>query len=40
MANGRMQAFGPKEEVLKKVLERSKPHLRPVKLVTESEVKS
>jgi PrtD family type I secretion system ABC transporter len=39
MANGRVQAFGPKEEVLKKVLDRSKSHLRPVKLVTESEVK-
>ena len=40
MANGRVQAFGPKEEVLKKVLDRSKSHLRPVKLVTDSEAKS
>jgi len=31
MANGRAQTFGPKEEVLKKVLERARPHLRTVK---------
>jgi PrtD family type I secretion system ABC transporter len=37
MANGRVQAFGPKEEVLQKVLERSKSHLRSVKLATEAE---
>ena len=37
MANGRAQTFGPKEEVLKKVLERARPHLRTVK--PEGEVK-
>ena len=31
MANGRAQTFGPKEEVLQKVLERARPHLRTVK---------
>ena len=36
MANGRVQAFGSKEEVLKKVLERPKTHLRPVKLALEA----
>ncbi len=40
MANGRVQAFGPKEEVLQKVLDRSKSHLRPVKLAADGEVKS
>jgi len=40
MANGRVQAFGPKEEVLQKVLERSKSHLRSVKLATETEATS
>ena len=37
MAQGRVQAFGPKEEVLQKVLERSKSHLRSVKLAAENE---
>ena len=40
MANGRVQAFGPKEEVLQKVLERSKSHLRSVKLAADNEAKS
>src|SRR5262252_7632913 len=40
IANGRVQTFGPKEEVLQKVLERTKPHLRPVKLAPEGEVRS
>jgi PrtD family type I secretion system ABC transporter len=40
MANGRVHAFGPKEEVLQKVLDRSKTHLRPVKLAADSEAKS
>jgi len=35
-----VQTFGPKEEVLQKVLERTKPHLRPVKLAPEGEVRS
>jgi ATP-binding cassette subfamily C protein len=40
MANGRVQAFGPKEEVLQKVLDRPKT-LRPVKLAADGgEVKS
>jgi len=40
MANGRVQAFGPKEEVLQKVLDRSKT-LRPVKLAADGgEVRS
>ena len=39
IANGRVQAFGPKEEVLQKVLERSRSHLRSVKLAAEGEVK-
>ena len=38
MANGRAQTFGPKEEVLQKVLERARPHLRTVK-AAEGEVK-
>jgi ATP-binding cassette subfamily C protein len=38
MANGRAQTFGPKEEVLKKVLERARPQLRTVK-AAEGEVK-
>ena len=38
MANGRAQTFGPKEEVLQKVLERARPHLRTVK--AEGEVTS
>jgi ATP-binding cassette subfamily C protein len=40
MASGRVQAFGPKEEVLQKVLDRSKSHLRPVKLTADGEVTS
>ena len=40
IANGRVQTFGPKEEVLQKVIERTRPHLRPVKLAPEGEVKS
>jgi PrtD family type I secretion system ABC transporter len=39
LAQGRVQAFGPKEEVLQKVLERSRGHLRAVKVATEGEVK-
>ena len=39
IANGRVQTFGPKEEVLQKVLERARPHLRPVKFASEGEVK-
>jgi ATP-binding cassette subfamily C protein PrsD len=38
IANGRIQAFGPKEEVLQKVLEHARPRLRSVKLATENEV--
>jgi ATP-binding cassette subfamily C protein len=38
MANGRAQTFGPKDEVLQKVLERARPHLRTVK-PAEGEVK-
>jgi len=39
LAQGRVQAFGPKEEVLQKVLERSRGHLRAVKVANETEVK-
>jgi len=39
LAHGRVQAFGPKEEVLQKVLERSRGHLRAVKVAAENEVK-
>jgi len=39
LAQGRVQAFGPKEEVLQKVLERSRGHLRAVKVAAENEVK-
>ena len=39
IANGRIQTFGPKEEVLQKVLASTRPHLRPVKLAPEGEVK-
>lgn len=38
MANGRVQGFGPKEEILQKVLDRSKSHLRSVKLTADGEV--
>ena len=38
MANGRVQAFGPKEEVLQKVL--SKPQARPARIGVVGEVKS
>ena len=38
IANGRVQTFGPKEDVLQKVIDRARPHLRSVKPV-ESEVK-
>jgi len=40
IANGHVQTFGPKEEVLQKVLDRTRPHLRSVKLASEGEVKS
>ena len=39
IANGRVQTFGPKEEVLQKVLDRTRPHLRAVKAAPEGEVK-
>jgi ATP-binding cassette subfamily C protein len=39
IANGRVQTFGPKEDVLQKVIDRARPHLRSVKPV-ESEVKT
>ncbi|HSV24487.1 MAG TPA: type I secretion system permease/ATPase [Xanthobacteraceae bacterium] len=39
IANGRVQTFGPKEEVLQKVLDRTRPHLRAVKVASEGEVK-
>ena len=39
IANGRVQTFGPKEEVLQKVLDRTRPHLRAVKVAPEGEVK-
>jgi ATP-binding cassette subfamily C protein len=37
MANGRVVAFGPKEEVLRKVLEPSRPILHPVKSASEAD---
>ena len=40
IANGRVQTFGPKEEVLQKVLGSARPLLRPVKVAAEGEVKS
>jgi ATP-binding cassette subfamily C protein len=40
IANGRVQAFGPKEEVLQKVLEQPRPRLRSVKLAADNEAKS
>jgi ATP-binding cassette subfamily C protein len=39
IGNGRVQAFGPKEEVLQKVLEQTRPRLRSVKLAAENEAK-
>jgi len=39
IANGRVQTFGPKEEVLQKVLNSARPLLRPVKVASEGEVK-
>lgn len=39
IAAGRVQAFGPKDEVLQKVLEQARPRLRSVKLAAENEVK-
>jgi ATP-binding cassette subfamily C protein len=39
LAQGRVQAFGPKDEVLQKVIERSRGHLRAVKLAAENEAK-
>jgi ATP-binding cassette subfamily C protein len=37
IANGRQQAFGPKDDVLRKVLEPSRPVVRPMKVVGDSE---
>jgi ATP-binding cassette subfamily C protein len=37
MANGRQQAFGPKDEVLQRVLDPARQTPRPMKVVTESE---
>jgi ATP-binding cassette subfamily C protein len=37
MANGRQQAYGPRDEVLNKVLEPSRPAPRPMKVVGEAE---
>jgi ATP-binding cassette subfamily C protein len=37
MANGRQQAFGPKDEVLRKVLDASRSTVRPIKVVGEVE---
>lgn len=37
MANGRQQAFGPKDEVLRKILDRSRTVPRPMKVVGEGE---
>jgi len=39
IANGRVQACGPKEEVLRKVLAGQRPQLRPVKAAGEGEAK-
>jgi PrtD family type I secretion system ABC transporter len=40
MANGRVQGFGPKEEVLRKVLEPARAQPRPIKVVSDNEEKS
>ena len=40
MANGRVQGFGPKEEVLRKVLEPSRAPPRPIKVVSDNEGRS
>jgi ATP-binding cassette subfamily C protein len=40
MANGRVQGFGPKEEVLRKVLEPSRAQPRPIKVVSDNEGRS
>jgi ABC-type protease/lipase transport system fused ATPase/permease subunit len=39
MANGRIQAFGPKEEVLRNVLQGARAQPRPMKVVPETEAK-
>ena len=40
MANGRQQAFGPKDDVLRKVLDASRSAPRPIKVVSEIEGRS